>query len=158
MKKLLFILTATTICTIYLVGMGAFIPVEAKEPPTENLPVINQDTALEQDSNDRVTFKVKGIDYSTKIAQIIVTIDEETYASTLDPISLLDPHDDSNGVIRFSMLIPEDSIKSGSSYTACIRILEDADSFGNSLACHSGSTAEMYPLSENQTQQVDLYL
>lgn len=156
MKKVLFILTAITLCTMYLIGMG--VSAKAKDLTTENLPVINQGTTLEQDRSDEVTFKIKGIDYSTKIAQIVVTIDDETYASTLDPISLLDPYDDDNGVIQFSMLIPENSIKSGSSYTACVRILEDTDSFGNNLACHSGSTAEIQPLSGNQTQQVNLYL
>jgi hypothetical protein len=128
----------------------------------ENLPVINQDTSTQQQqqaSNDKVSFKIKGIDYSTKIAQILVTIDGKTYANTFDPISLLDPHDDGNGVIQFDMLIPSDAIKPGSTYTACIKVLEDTDSYGNNLACQTGSTDEIKSLSgQNQNQQVNLYL
>jgi hypothetical protein len=71
----------------------------------------------------------------------------------------LDPHDDGNGVIQFSILIPKDAMKPGSSYTACVKILEDTDSFGNNLACQSGSTDEIHSLSgENQNQLVKLYL
>jgi hypothetical protein len=167
MNKVLSILIAITICAIYLVGTVSLfdlVPAKAQDSSTshstiENLPVINQDTSPQQASNDKVSFKIKGIDYSTKIAQILVTIDGKTYASTFDPISLLDPHDDGNGVIQFSMLIPKDAIKPGSSYTACVKILEDTDSFGNNLACQSGSTDEIHSLSgENQNQLVNLYL
>ena len=133
----------------------------ANHSTIENLPVINQDTSTQQqqDSNDKVSFKIKGIDYSTKIAQILVTIDGKTYANNFDPISLLDPHDDGNGVIQFDMLIPSDAIKPGSTYTACIKVLEDTDSYGNNLACQTGSTDEIKSLSgQNQNQQVNLYL
>ncbi len=167
MNKVLSILIAITICAIYLVGTVSLfdlVPAKAQDSSTnhstiENYPVINQDTSPQQASNDKVSFKIKGIDYSTKIAQILVTIDGKTYANTFDPISLLDPHDDGNGVIQFSMLIPKDAIKPGSSYTACVKILEDTDSFGNNLACQSGSTDEIHSLSgENQNQLVNLYL
>ncbi|HET9612840.1 MAG TPA: hypothetical protein VFO92_01955, partial [Nitrososphaeraceae archaeon] len=134
-------------CTVYLVSTVSLfdlVPVKAQDSSTnhstlENLPVINQGTSPQQSSDDEVSFKIKGIDYSTKIAQILVTIDGKTYANTFDPISLLDPHDDGNGVIQFGMLIPKDAIKPGSTYTACIKVLEDTDSFGNKLACQSGS-------------------
>ena len=153
---------------MYLVGTVSLfdlVPAKAQDSSTnhstiENLPVINQDTSSPQQvSNDKLSFKIKGIDYSTKIAQILVTIDGKTYANTFDPISLLDPHDDGNGVIQFRMLVPKDAINPGSTYTACIKILEDTDSFGNNLACQSGSTDEIHSLSgENQNQRVNLYL
>jgi hypothetical protein len=153
---------------MYLVGTVSLfdlVPAKAQDSSTnhstiENLPVINQDTSSpQQASNEKLSFKIKGIDYSTKIAQILVTIDGKTYANTFDPISLLDPHDDGNGVIQFSMLVPKDAINPGSTYTACIKILEDTDSFGNNLACQSGSTDEIHSLSgENQNQLVNLYL
>jgi hypothetical protein len=155
---------------MYLVGMfslSSHVLVKAQDSSPnhstlENLPVINQDTSTQQQqqaSNDKVSFKIKGIDYSTKIAQILVTIDGKTYANTFDPISLLDPHDDGNGVIQFDMLIPSDAIKPGSTYTACIKVLEDTDSYGNNLACQTGSTDEIKSLSgQNQNQQVNLYL
>jgi hypothetical protein len=167
MIKVLSILMAITMCAMYLIGplsVSVPVPVKAQDSSTnhstiENLPVINQDTSPQQASNEKVPFKIKGIDYSTKIAQILVTIDGKTYANTFDPISLLDPHDDGNGVIQFSMLVPKDALKPGSSYTACIKILEDTDSFGNNLACQSGSTDEIHSLSgENQNQLVNLYL
>jgi hypothetical protein len=167
MNKVLSILIAITICAIYLVGTVSLfdlVPAKAQDSSTnhstiENLPVINQDTSPQQASNDKVSFKIKGIDYSTKIAQILVTIGGKTYANTFDPISLLDPHDDGNGVIQFDMLIPSDAIKPGSTYTACIKVLEDTDSYGNNLACQTGSTDEIKSLSgQNQNQQVNLYL
>jgi hypothetical protein len=167
MNKVVSFLMAIIIFAVYLVGTVSLfdlVPAKAQDSSTnhstiENLPVINQDTSSQQASNDKISFKIKGIDYSTKIAQILVTIDGKTYANTFDPISLLDPHDDGNGVIQFSMLIPKDAMKPGSSYTACVKILEDTDNFGNNLACQSGSTDEIHPLSgENQNQLVNLYL
>lgn len=168
MNEALSMLIAITICAMYLVGTVSFsdiVPVKAQGSNTnhstlESLPVINQGTSLSQQANsDQVSFKIKGIDYSTKIAQILVTIDGKTYANTFDPISLLDPHDDGNGVIQFSMLVPKDAIKPGGTYSACIKILEDSDRFGNNLACQSGSTDEIHSLAgENQTQLVNLYL
>ena len=163
------VLMAITMCAMYLVGMfslSTLVLVKAQDSSAnhstlENLPVINQDTSTQQQqaSNDKVSFKIKGIDYSTKIAQILVTIDGKTYANNFDPISLLDPHDDGNGVIQFDMLIPSDAIKPGSTYTACIKVLEDTDSYGNNLACQTGSTDEINSLSgQNQNQQVNLYL
>jgi hypothetical protein len=158
---------AIAMCAMFLVGTVSFfglVPAKAQDSSNnhsalESLPVINQDTSPHQASNDKVSFKVKGIDYSTKIAQILVTIDGKTYANTFDPISLLDPHDDGNGVIQFSMLIPKNVIKPGSPYTACVKTLEDTDSFGNKLACQSGSTDDIHSLSgENQNQLVNLYL
>ena len=162
------VLMAITMCAMYLVGMfslSTLVLVKAQDSSAnhstlENLPVINQDTSTQQQaSNDKVSFKIKGIDYSTKIAQILVTIDGKTYANNFDPISLLDPHDDGNGVIQFDMLIPSDAIKPGSTYTACIKVLEDTDSYGNNLACQTGSTDEIHSFSgQNQNQQVNLYL
>lgn len=168
MNRVYSVLMAITMCAMYLVGMFSLsnlVLVKAQDSSAnhstlENLPVINQDTSTQQQaSNDKVSFKIKGIDYSTKIAQILVTIDGKTYANNFDPISLLDPHDDGNGVIQFDMLIPSDAIKLGGTYTACIKVLEDTDSYGNNLACQSGSTDEIHSLSgQNQNQQVNLYL
>lgn len=171
MNRIYSVPMAITMCAIYLVGMFSLsnlVLVKAQDSSPnhstlENLPVINQDTSTQQQqqqaSNDKVSFKIKGIDYSTKIAQILVTIDGKTYANNFDPISLLDPHDDGNGVIQFDMLIPSDAIKPGSTYTACIKVLEDTDSYGNNLACQTGSTDEIKSLSgQNQNQQVNLYL
>lgn len=168
MNRIYSVLMAITMCAIYLVStvsLTNLVLVKAQDSSAnhstiENLPVINQDTSTQQQaSNDKVSFKIKGIDYSTKIAQILVTIDGKTYANNFDPISLLDPHDDGNGVIQFDMLIPSDAIKPGGTYTACIKVLEDTDSYGNNLACQSGSTDEIHSLSgQNQNQQVNLYL
>lgn len=168
MNRIYSVLMAITMCVVYLVGtvsLSNLVLVKAQDSSAnhstiENLPVINQDTSTQQQaSNDKVSFKIKGIDYSTKIAQILVTIDGKTYANNFDPISLLDPHDDGNGVIQFVMLIPRDAIKPGGTYTACIKVLEDTDSYGNNLACQTGSTDEIQSLSgQSQNQQVNLYL
>jgi len=169
MNKVLSILIAIALCAIYLVAtdsLSHLVPAKAQgsspnHSTIENLPIINEDTSssTQQASNDKVSFKIKGIDYSTKIAQILITIDGKTYSSTLDPISLLDPHDDDQGLIQFSMLVPRDAIKPGSTYTACIKILEDTDSFGNNFSCQSGSTDKIHSLAEeNQDQLVNLNL
>ncbi|MGH9923831.1 MAG: hypothetical protein ACRD5B_00490 [Nitrososphaeraceae archaeon] len=168
MNRIYSVLMAITMCVVYLVGtvsLSNLVLVKAQDSSAnhstiENLPVINQDTSTQQQaSNDKVSFKIKGIDYSTKIAQILVTIDGKTYANNFDPISLLDPYDDGNGVIQFVMLIPRDAIKPGGTYTACIKVLEDTDSYGNNLACQTGSTDEIHSLSgQSQNQQVNLYL
>lgn len=168
MNRVYSVLMAIIMCAIYLVGtvsLSNLVLVKAQDSSAnhstiENLPVINQDTSTQQQaSNDKVSFKIKGIDYSTKIAQILVTIDGKTYANNFDPISLLDPHDDGNGVIQFDMLIPRDAIKPGGTYSACIKVLEDTDSYGNNLACQTGSTDEIHSFSgQNQNQQVNLYL
>ena len=168
MNRVYSVLMAITMCAIYLVGtvsLSNLVLVKAQDSSAnhstmENLPVINQDTSTQQQaSNDKVSFKIKGIDYSTKIAQILVTIDGKTYANNFDPISLLDPHDDGNGVIQFDMLIPRDTIKPGDTYSACIKVLEDTDSYGNNLACQTGSTDEIHSFSgQNQNRQVNLYL
>jgi hypothetical protein len=168
MNRVYSVLMAITMCAIYLVGtvsLSNLVLVKAQDSSAnhstmENLPVINQDTSTQQQaSNEKISFKIKGIDYSTKIAQILVTIDGKTYANNFDPISLLDPHDDGNGVIQFDMLIPRDTIKPGDTYSACIKVLEDTDSYGNNLACQTGSTDEIHSFSgQNQNQQVNLYL
>jgi hypothetical protein len=168
MNRVYSVLMAITMCAIYLVGtvsLSNLVLVKAQDSSAnhstmENLPVINQDTSTQQQaSNEKISFKIKGIDYSTKIAQILVTIDGKTYANNFDPISLLDPHDDGNGVIQFDMLIPRDTIKPGDTYSACIKVLEDTDSYGNNLACQTGSTDEIHSFSgQNQNRHVNLYL
>ena len=103
----------------------------------EALPIINQDSVTQLDTNDKISFKIKGIDYSTIIAQILITIDGKTYAQTFDPISLLDPHDDGNGVIQFDMLIPKEVMKLGSTYTSCIGSI-CTDNYGTSSGLPKG--------------------
>jgi hypothetical protein len=161
MNKVFYFLAIIT-CAMYLVGTISISDLRAQDSSInhstiENLPVINQEGSSQQDNNDKISFKIKGIDYSTRIAQILVTIDGKTFAKTFDPISLLDPHDDGNGVIQFEMLIPKDAIKPGSIYTSCIKVLEDTDNYGNNLACQTGSTDEIHALS-GENQQVYLYL
>ena len=119
---------------------------------TGELPIINQDSGTQLDTNDKISFKIKGIDYSTIIVQILVTVNGKTFAQTFDPIALLDPHDDGNGLIQFEMLVPKDALKPGSSYTSCIKILEDTDNFGTNLACQSGSTDNIHALSGESRQ------
>lgn len=122
-----------------------------------NLPVINQEVSEQQGNNEKISFRIKGIDYSMKIAQIIVTMDGKTFAKNFDPISLLDPHDDGNGVIQFEMLVPKNAMKPGSTFTSCIKVLEDTDNYGNELACQTGSVDEISSLS-GENKQVYLKL
>lgn len=150
------------ICVIFLSSINNIsnIFVQAQDSHVEHhsmgeLPIINQDSMMQLDTNDRISFKIKGIDYSTIIAQILVTINGKTFSQTFDPIALLDPHDDGNGLIQFEMLIPKDVLKPGSTYTSCIKILEDTDNYGTNLACQSGSTDNIHALS-GESQQIYL--
>jgi hypothetical protein len=119
---------------------------------TEKLPIINEDSVTQLDAYDRISFKIRGIDYSTAIAQILITVDGKTYAQNINPIALLDPHDDDAGIIQFEMLIPKGAMKSGSTYTSCIKILEDTDNYGTKLACQTGSTDDIHTLSGENNQ------
>jgi hypothetical protein len=146
-----------TICLIGIHNISERVFVRAQDSsiehsPIKSLPIINQEGLSEQDTYDKISFKIKGIDYSTKIAQILVTIDGKTFAKNFDPISLLDPQDDGNGVIQFEMLIPKDAMKPGSTYTSCIKVLEDTDNYGTHLACQTGSTDEIHALSGENPQ------
>ena len=161
MNNLRLFIVATT-CVLYLLCINNItnVYVQAQDPHVEHrssaeLPIINQDSVMQQDVSDRISFKIKGIDYSTTIAQILVTIDGETFAQTFDPIALLDPHDDGNGLVQFEMLIPKGVLKPGSTYTSCVKIVEDTDNYGTNLACQTGSTDDIYALS-GESQQIYL--
>jgi hypothetical protein len=149
-------------CVIFLSGINNIsnIFVQAQDSHLEHhsmgeLPIINQDSMMQLDTNGRISFKIKGIDYSTIIAQILVTVNGKTFAQTFDPIAMLDPHDDGNGLIEFEMLFPGDALKPGSLYTSCIKILEDTDNFGTNLACQTGSINDIHSLS-GESQQIYL--
>jgi ribosomal protein S8 len=159
MKRFYLIAITAVACAVCLTNIGSVskVLVQAQDshiehPAGEGLPIINQDSMTQLDNNEKVSFKIKGIDYSNIIAQILITIDDETYAETFDPISLLDPHDDGNGVIEFEMLIPKDAFKPGSTYTSCIRIIEDTDDYPASPACQTGSIDEIHTLSGDNRQ------
>lgn len=148
-----------TACILCLSGMNNISNtfVQAQDLHTNQhsageLLIINQDSMTQLDTSDKISFRIKGIDYSIIIAQILVTIDGKTFAQTFDPIALLDPHDDGNGLIEFDMLVPKDALKPGSSHTSCIKILEDTDNFSTNLTCQTGSIDDIHVLSGENRQ------
>jgi hypothetical protein len=89
-------------------------------------------------------------------------------SKTINPVAFLDPHDDNEGVIHVSLDFKKGTVRVGDEYTACIKILEDTDFFGNHVACQKGvissiqSNQEVAPQSvgsqEVAPQAVDLSL
>ena len=84
------------VCVIFLSSINNIsnIFVQAQDSHVEHhsmgeLPIINQDSMMQLDTNDRISFKIKGIDYSTIIAQILVTINGKTFSQTFDPIGFV---------------------------------------------------------------------
>ena len=82
--------------------------------------------------------KIDGIDYSTLKALVWVTTGGKTLTKVIHPVSLLDPEDDGDGIIYVSMGFKKGLLKVGDSFTACIKVLQDNDKYGDHIACHEG--------------------
>jgi hypothetical protein len=92
------------------------------------------------DSKDTFTIilKIRGIDYSDKLAQVWVTVNNHTSAYNINPIALLDPQDDGDGIIHVPVTFPHGAVKPGDEYTACIKILVHSDNLGDTYSCQKG--------------------
>jgi hypothetical protein len=91
-----------------------------------------------ENSISKFSLKVDGIDYSILKAQVWVTVGSTTISKIIDPISLLDPNDDGDGIIQVPLAFKKGVIKAGENFTACIKVLHDDDKFGSHLACQKG--------------------
>jgi hypothetical protein len=89
-------------------------------------------------SISKFILKIDGIDYSTLSAQVWVTTGSITISKIINPVSLLDPTDDGDGVILVPLAFKKGLIKTGEKFTACIKVLHDNDKFGDHLACQQG--------------------
>jgi hypothetical protein len=97
-------------------------------------------TAAANDTDSfTINLRIRGIDYSNKMAQAWITVNNnETSAYNINPIALLDPEDDGDGLIQIPVKFPHGTVKSGDQFTACIKILVDSDSFGDTGSCQKG--------------------
>jgi hypothetical protein len=85
-----------------------------------------------------INLKIRGIDYSDKLAQVWVTVNNHTSAYNINPIALLDPQDDGDGIIHVPVTFPHGVVKPGDEYTACIKILVHSDNLGDTYSCQKG--------------------
>lgn len=88
-----------------------------------------------------IDLKIRGIDYSDKMAQVWVTVKNQTVAYNINPIALLDPEDDGDGIIHVPVTFPHGAAKPGDEYTACIKILVHSDNLGDTYSCQKGIVA-----------------
>ena len=98
----------------------------------------NNDKAAAEEAGNSTDFvmKIDGIDYSTVKVKVWVTADGGREVSkTFNPIPLLDPEDDDRGLIFVPMKAEKGLLDIGDAYTACIKVIEDTDKYGNKQSC-----------------------
>lgn len=101
-----------------------------------------------------INLRIRGIDYSDKMAQVWVTVKNQTVAYNIDPIALLDPQDDGDGIIHVPVTFPQGVVHPGDEYTACIKIVVHSDNLGDTFSCQKGivgSTSPAEPMSQALT-------
>jgi hypothetical protein len=96
-----------------------------------------------ENNTSKFILKIDGIDYSILKAQVWITAGSITILKIINPISLLDPDDDGNGIILVPLEFKKGLLKAGEKFTACIKVLHDDDKFGNHLACKKGIMSNM---------------
>jgi hypothetical protein len=135
---------------------------KAITPATPTSPLSDSSHSLANSGKDVFTIdlKIRGIDYSDKMAQVWVTVNNQTVAYNINPIALLDPEDDGDGIIHVPVTFPHGVVKPGDEYTACIKIVVHSDNFGNTYSCQKGiisaptsSTSIVTSATSNQTEQ-----
>lgn len=140
---------------------------KAITPVTPTTPLSDSSHSFANSGKDAFTIdlKIRGIDYSDKMAQVWVTVNNQTVAYNINPIALLDPEDDGDGIIHVPVTFPHGLVKPGDEYTACIKILVHSDNFGNTYSCQKGiisapisSTSIVTSATSNQTEPYTLSL
>ncbi len=97
------------------------------------------DKTIEKKDLTEIVLKIDGIDYSIKKALVfIITNNDKVISKLINPIKLLNPDDDNNGLIQVPMQFEKGLLKTGDKYVSCIKVLEDTDKFGNNVACQQG--------------------
>jgi hypothetical protein len=92
------------------------------------------------DNTTDILMKIDGIDHSTVKVKVWVTADGGREVSkTFNPVPLLNPEDDDRGLILVPMKVEKGLLDIGDTYTACIKVIEDTDKFGNKQSCQQGA-------------------
>ena len=80
--------------------------------------------------------KIDGIDHSTvKVKVWVTTKTGQEISKTFNPLPLLDPEDDNNGLISVPLKIGKGLLDIGDTYTGCIKVIQDTDKYGNKQSC-----------------------
>jgi hypothetical protein len=84
----------------------------------------------------KIMFKIDGIDYSVKEILIeIITKSGQNISEIVNPTSFLNPEDDENGMIQIPLQVQKGLLDMDIPYTACVKVIEDLDNFGNKISC-----------------------
>jgi hypothetical protein len=124
------VLIALTALTVSATSLSSVYAQNVSQPNTPS-PQLATDTAT-------FNLKIGGIDYSLRMAQVWVLANGVMSSKTINPVAFLDPQDDNSGVIHVSLDFKKGTVRVGDEYTACIKVLEDTDFFGNHVACQKG--------------------
>jgi hypothetical protein len=100
----------------------------------------------------KIMFKIDGIDYSVKKILIeIITNSGQNISKTVNSISFLNPEDDETGIIQVPMQVQKGLLDMSIPYTACVKVIEDSDNFGNKISCQ-----HRYLSYNNDQDEIDL--
>jgi len=100
----------------------------------------------------KIMFKIDGIDYSIKKILIeIITNSGQNISQIVNPISFLNPEDDETGIIQVPLQVQKGLLDMSISYTACVKVVEDSDNFGNKFSCQ-----HRYLSYNNDQDEIDL--
>ncbi|MGN6350283.1 MAG: hypothetical protein ACTHL3_02335 [Candidatus Nitrosocosmicus sp.] len=100
----------------------------------------------------KIMFKIDGIDYSVKEILIeIITKSGQNISKIVNPTSFLNPEDDENGMIQIPLQVQKGLLDMGIPYTACVKVIEDSDNFGNKISCQ-----HLYLSYNNDQDEIDL--
>ena len=87
-----------------------------------------------------ILMKIDGIDHSTVKVKVWVTAyDGREISKTFNPVPLLHPEDDDRGLILLPMKVEKGLLDIGDTYTACIKVIQDTDKYGNKQSCQQGT-------------------
>ena len=115
---------------------------------------LNEDkTGVGENSTD-VMMKIDGIDHSTvKVKVWITTKNGQEISKTFNPVPLLDPEDDNDGLISVPLKIGKGLLDIGDTYTGCIKVIQDTDKYGNKQSCQA---SVLKPASSSQEESNSL--
>ncbi len=101
----------------------------------------------------KIMFKIEGIDYSVKQILIeIITNSGQYIFKIVNPTSFLNPEDDENGLIQIPLQVQKGLLDMNIPYTACVKVVEDSDNFGNKISCQ-----HRYLSYNNDQDEIDFY-
>ena len=99
---------------------------------------LNEDKTAAGENSTDVMMKIDGIDHSTiKVKVWITTKNGQEISKTFNPVPLLDPEDDNNGLISVPLKIGKGLLDIGDTYTGCIKVIQDTDKYGNKQSCQA---------------------